>query len=257
MPVNQPPSQQHVPAAERVGRVHSLESLGAVDGPGLRFVIFLQGCHFRCKYCHNPDTWDVRGGTSRTVRELVTEAEQYKPFMKASGGGVTVTGGEPMLQAEFVAGIFAECHKRGIHTTLDTNGYATDEKARAVLAHTDLILLDIKQMNPDRHQELVGMEQAATLDFAKLAAQQGVPMWIRYVVVPGWTDAEADVDALGAFVATLPGVAKVELLPYHLLGRHKWDVLGLRYTLEGVEPPPQVTMDRIRGQLEAYGLRVE
>ena len=250
------PSQWHLPAAQRVGRVHSVDSLGAVDGPGLRFVVFLQGCLFRCKYCHNPDTWDLRGGSERTVREVVNEISSYITFMKASGGGVTVTGGEPLLQAEFVAGIFEECHKLGIHTTLDSNGYATPERALPVLAHTDLILLDLKQLNPERHKELTGMEHDTTLAFARLAAAQGIPMWIRYVVVPGWTDAPEDVEALGAFVQTLPTVEKVELLPYHLLGRHKWEVLGIRYGLEGVQPPPVATMDRIRSQLEARGLRV-
>ncbi|HLN63095.1 MAG TPA: pyruvate formate-lyase-activating protein [Symbiobacteriaceae bacterium] len=245
-----------IPARSRVGRIHSLESLGAVDGPGLRCVIFTQGCLMRCRYCHNPDTWDLADGKETTVASLVGELKGYLPFMKASRGGVTVSGGEPLLQAPFVAGLFAECHKLGIHTALDTNGYSTAENARPVLEHTDLVLLDIKHMDPEKHKQLTAVERQRTLDFARLCSEMQVPMWIRYVVVPGVTDGVADVEALGDFVAWLPGVQKVELLPYHLLGRHKWEKLGLTYTLDGVEPPSGETMRRITKQLSDRGLVV-
>jgi pyruvate formate lyase activating enzyme len=249
-------SQQGVPAALRVGRVHSVETCGAVDGPGLRYVIFLQGCHFRCKYCHNPDTWNVEGGTERTVGEMMAEIHSYLPFMNASHGGVTVSGGEPLLQPDFVAALFEECHKLHIHTALDTNGYTTIQEAVDVLRHTDLVLLDLKQLNPEKHKQLTGVSHDRTLEFARLLADLNVPIWVRYVVVPGWSDDPADVAALADFVQTLPSVEKVDLLPYHVLGRHKWGVLGLPYSLEGVEPPPPETLARIRAQLTARGIAV-
>lgn len=245
-----------LPAPARVGRIHSVESLGAVDGPGLRCVIFTQGCLMRCRYCHNPDTWNLHGGGERTVGSLVGQLRSYLPFMKASGGGVTVSGGEPLLQPSFVAGLFEECHKVGIHTCLDTNGYCDEEAAMPVLEHTDLVLLDIKQIDPDKHQGLTGVGLGKTLAYARLLARRQIRTWIRYVVVPGLTDSPADVDRLGRFVATLPNVEKVELLPYHLLGRHKWESLGIRYTLGEVEPPGQETMDRIAEQLRRHGLAV-
>jgi len=249
-------TQLDVPAAQRVGRVHSVDSMGAVDGPGLRFVVFLQGCLDRCRYCHNPDTWDQRGGEERTVADLIEEMRGYLPYMQATGGGLTVTGGEPLLQADFVAGLFEEAHKIGIHTALDTNGFAAPERAAPVLEHTDLVLLDLKQLNPEKHKALTGQENTVTLRFARFASEWGVPLWIRYVVVPGWSDAPEDVEALADFVQSLRGVERVELLPYHLLGKHKWEVLGIRYTLEGVEPPPPETMTRIRKQLTQRGIRV-
>ncbi|HWI64898.1 MAG TPA: pyruvate formate-lyase-activating protein [Symbiobacteriaceae bacterium] len=244
------------PAKWRVGRIHSVESMGALDGPGLRFVVFTQGCKMRCRYCHNPDTWALNGGTTSTVGHLADEVKQYLPFMRASGGGVTVSGGEPLLQAPFVAGLFEECHRLGVHTALDTSGYASLEEAELVLEHTDLVLLDIKQMNPAKHKALTGRDQDRTLAFARLVADRGIPIWIRYVVVPGVTDAPEDVDALGRYLTGLPGVERVELLPYHLLGKHKWEMLGMRYELDGVSPPSDETLERVAGQLRAYGLNV-
>jgi len=210
----------------------------------------------RCRYCHNPDTWDLRGGREVTVASLISEIQQYLPFMTASGGGVTISGGEPLLQPEFVAALFAECRKRGIHTALDSNGYATPESARPVLEQTDLLLLDLKQMEPTKHKALTGVAFERTHGIARLAASLGVPMWIRYVVVPGWSDSPEDVEALADFVLTLPTVELVELLPYHLLGRHKWDTMGIPYLLNDVQPPPPETMYRIRSQLTSRGLRV-
>jgi pyruvate formate lyase activating enzyme len=250
------PQPIEIPAAGRVGRIHSVESLGAVDGPGLRCVIFTQGCLMRCRYCHNPDTWALQGGTERTVGNLISQIRGYVPFMKASKGGVTVSGGEPLLQASFVAGLFEECHRLGIHTALDTGGYATPEEADPVLDHTDLVLLDIKQIDRFKHKALTGQEQERTLTLARHLAKRGIPAWIRYVVVPGITDAAADVDRLSDFVATLPNVQKVELLPYHLLGKHKWETMGIRYTLDGVEPPPKETMARIADQFTGRGICV-
>ncbi len=242
------------PRVTRVGRIHSVESCGAVDGPGLRYVVFTQGCPMRCRYCHNPDTWGRRGGREVSVGNLVDEIRSYVPFMKASGGGVTVSGGEPLLQPEFVAGLFAECHQLGIHTALDTSGYVDLEQAFPVLEHTDLVLLDIKQINPEKHKALTSVTNDRVLRFARLLANLGKPMWIRHVVVPGHSDAPEDIEALADFVATLPSVEKVELLPYHLLGKHKWEALGVPYTLEGVEPPPVETLTRIAQQFASRGI---
>lgn len=242
--------------ADRTGRIHSVESCGAVDGPGLRFVVFVQGCPLRCRYCHNPDTWSPRDGQEVTVGSLMAEIRGYIPYMKASHGGVTVSGGEPLLQPAFVAGLFEECRKLGIHTALDSSGFADPERARPVLEQTDLLLLDIKQPNLLRHKALTGVDGHRPRTTARLAAAMGIPMWIRSVVVPGWTDDPADVEALADLVLTLPTVEKVELLPYHLLGRHKWAALGIPYQLEGVEPPPPATMERIRQQLTDRGVAV-
>lgn len=245
-----------VPARLRTGRIHSVETCGAVDGPGLRYVVFTQGCLLRCRYCHNPDTWALQEGRVETVENLMRDIESYIPFMQFSGGGVTVTGGEPLLQPDFVAGLFEECHKCGIHTALDSNGFQLPEKAMPALEHTDLVLLDLKQLNPERHRALTSVDHTRILSFARLLSDLEIPMWIRYVVVPGWSDAPEDVELLADFVSTLNGVEKVELLPYHLMGKNKWEVMGLPYTLEGVEPPTQEVMERIRRQLTNRGLKV-
>jgi pyruvate formate lyase activating enzyme len=249
--------QKAVPLRQRVGRIHSVESMGAVDGPGIRFVVFLQGCQMRCRYCHNPDTWKLNGGTEQSVGRLADEIRQYLPFMKASKGGVTISGGEPLLQAPFVAALMAECHRMGVHTALDTSGYVPSlEAVGAVLDHTDLVLLDLKLMNPSKHKELTGRELERILEFVRLVTDRKIPIWVRHVVVPGVTDDPADVDALGSFVAQLPGVERVELLPYHLLGKHKWEALGIRYQLDDVEPPSPELMERVAAQLQAHGLPV-
>lgn len=242
-----------------MGRIHSTESMGAVDGPGLRFVIFTQGCKMRCKYCHNPDTWNLKGGHERTVGALMAEIEPYRAFMEASGGGVTVSGGEPLLQPEFVAAIFAECHARGINTCLDTNGYTTPELADPVLDHTDLVMLDIKQADPEQHKALTGVESTNTLNLLRHIAARKIRLWIRYVLVPGWSDDPADVERLGALLDQLPpgSVEKIQVLPYHLMGRYKWETLGIRYELEGVEPPPKPVIERVKAQLAAHGYEIE
>jgi pyruvate formate lyase activating enzyme len=241
------------------GRIHSTESCGAVDGPGLRFVIFTQGCKLRCKYCHNPDTWDPRQGTERTVADLMAEIRRYQPFMKASGGGITLSGGEPLLQPEFVAALFAECRRAGIHTCLDTTGYCLPELADPALDQTDLVMLDIKHAVPAKHKRLTGVEQAPVLAMAQHIARRRIRLWIRYVLVPGWTDDPADVEWLCDLLDDLgPGaVEKVQVLPYHLMGRYKWEALGIRYQLEGVEPPSKELVARVKGQIGARGYRVE
>jgi pyruvate formate lyase activating enzyme len=239
------------------GNIHSIETLGTVDGPGIRYVVFTQGCLLRCLYCHNPDTWAIGGGKSMTVDEIMTDMEAYLPYMEASGGGLTVTGGEPMLQLDFLIALFKACKKRGIHTTLDTSAgcYSTDESFQAkvseLLKYTDLIMLDIKHIDDEAHRELTGKSNRHILHFAQVLSQKRVPVWIRHVLVPGLTDSEQDLKRLAAFIQSLQNVEKIEVLPYHKLGVYKWQTLGLKYKLEDVEPPTEESVARAREILNA------
>jgi pyruvate formate lyase activating enzyme len=236
------------------GRVHSIETCGTVDGPGIRFIIFLQGCLMRCKYCHNRDTWDTEAGKIMSVDELMADLVQYRHFMNASGGGVTVSGGEAMLQPEFVKAIFTACKMEGIHTCLDTNGFVRriDETVKGVLDVTDLVLLDIKQMDNEKHIDLTHVSNKYTLEFAKYLAQRNQAVYLRYVVVPGITDCIEDAHALGKFIEPMKNIEKIELLPYHELGKHKWTAMGEIYPLEGVSPPAHETMEEIKNILSQY-----
>ena len=236
------------------GRVHSIETCGTVDGPGIRFIIFLQGCQMRCKYCHNRDTWDTEGGKVMSVDELMAELVQYRNYMDASGGGVTISGGEAMLQPEFVKAIFIACKQEGIHTCLDTNGFVRrlDEKAKAAVDVADLVLLDIKQMNNEKHIDLTHVSNRYTLDFAKYLAEKKQPVYLRYVVLPGYTDSLEDVHSLGKFIEPMQNIEKIELLPYHELGKHKWTAMGEIYPLEGVKTPSHETMEAVKNTLLQY-----
>ncbi|WP_428242344.1 pyruvate formate-lyase-activating protein [Gynuella sp.] len=251
-----PVAGDEMDADHMLGRVHSTDSFGTVDGPGTRFVVFLQGCLYRCLYCHNRDTWDLNAGELRSVGELVEEIVPYQPFMEMSEGGVTVTGGEPLLQAQFVYRLFKSLKHLGFHTCLDTNGYAVhyDDTLDALLGFTDLVMLDIKQINPERHKALVGVSNQYALKFARYLAEREKKVWIRYVVVPGYSDDLDDADELARFVAQLGNVEKVELLPFHQLGEHKWKELGEEYALNGVTPPSSDTMKRISAIFNSYGL---
>jgi len=237
-----------------IGHVHSIETCGTVDGPGIRFIIFLQGCLMRCKYCHNRDTWDLEGGKEMTVDELMTELLQYRHFMNASGGGITISGGEAMLQPEFVKAMFEACRQEGIHTCLDTNGFVRriDDSTKAVLDVADLVLLDIKQMDNKKHIDLTHVSNKYTLDFARYLAEQNQPVYLRYVVVPGYTDCLEDAHALGKFIAPMKNIEKIEMLPYHELGKHKWTAMGEIYPLDGVSPPSHDVMEEIKNILLEY-----
>ncbi|MDO4697732.1 MAG: pyruvate formate lyase 1-activating protein [Pasteurellaceae bacterium] len=238
-----------------VARYHSYESCGTVDGPGIRFILFLQGCLMRCKYCHNRDTWDLDGGKEITVEELMKEVVTYKHFMRATGGGVTASGGEAVLQAEFVKEWFKACKAEGIHTCLDTNGFVRhyDQTIDELIDNTDIVLLDLKQLNDNIHQNLIGVPNKRTLEFAQYLAKRNQPTWIRYVVVPGYTDDDDSVHRLGQFIKDMKNIEKVELLPYHRLGAHKWETLGYKYELEHVQPPSTDSLEHIKGILESYG----
>ena len=231
------------------GLIHSTESFGSVDGPGVRFIVFVQGCRMRCKYCHNPDTWALTSAkaTERTVEDVLNEALRFKGFW-GEKGGITVSGGEALLQIDFVTALFKVAKSMGIHTTLDTAGqpYLTDEHVTEnigeLLDYTDLVLLDLKEINPERHKELTANKLDNILAFARYLSDRGQAMWIRHVLVPGETDHDEDLIQLGEFVKTLNNVLKFEILPYHTMGEFKWRELGWKYPLDGVKPP---TKDRV------------
>lgn len=224
---------------QKTGHVHSVESFGTVDGPGTRMVIFMQGCPMRCQYCHNPDTWKTVGGTPMTVEELLAKYERNEPFYK--NGGITVSGGEPLLQIDFVTALFTEAKKRGIHTCVDTSGVtfradnaAVREKFDELCAVTDLVMLDIKHAEPEAHKKLTGHDNHDILDFAYYLAEKRIPMWVRHVVVPGITDSEKEWQELGALLAKFSNLHALDVLPYHTMGVKKYESLGIPYPLEGV-----------------------
>lgn len=226
-----------------MGKIHSFESFGTVDGPGIRFVIFLQGCNFRCQYCHNPDTWDCNAGFQYSVNETLTKIKRYIPYFTKTGGGITVSGGEPLLQIEFLIELFKECKKENIHTAIDTNGRVIiDEKLDELLSLTNLVLLDIKHMDVEKHRKLTGTTNDRTINFAKYLNQKQISTWLRYVVVPGLTDDEANIKKLSKLIQSLQNVEKIELLPFHKIGEFKWKELDLVYTLENT---PEATSDDI------------
>ncbi len=220
------------------GRVHSRESFGTVDGPGLRYVVFTQGCPMRCRYCHNPDTWNPQGGEETPVEDILRDYRKNKEFY--AKGGLTVTGGEPLMQPEFVAELFEKAHLEGIHTCLDTSGItfnpAKTEKVDKVLEHTDLVMLDIKHIAPDTHKWLTEQDNVNILAFAKHLESKKIPLWVRHVVVPGITDKPEDLQALGRFIGSLRNLRALDVLPYHTMGVSKYRELGIDYPLEGVEP---------------------
>ena len=240
------------------GRIHSFESCGTVDGPGIRFIVFMQGCLMRCQYCHNRDTWDLNDGKEITVDEIMKEAVSYRHFMNASGGGVTASGGEAMLQPEFIRDFFRAAKAEGIHTCLDTNGYIRKhtDVVDEVLDATDLVMLDLKQMDDTIHQNLVGVPNKRVLDFARYLHKRGQKTWIRYVIVPGYTDDERSAHMLGEFIKDMDNIEKIELLPYHQLGEHKWEAMGYDYPLSGVNPPSKETMEKMKDILASYGHKV-
>ena len=234
------------------GRIHSYESFGTVDGPGIRFVIFFQGCPMRCKYCHNPDTWEVGGGREVSAEDAVKEALRYKSYF-GTKGGVTATGGEPMLQLPFLTELFSRLKAKGVHTCLDTSAapFPAEENADRsafdeLLKVTDLVLLDIKHIDEEAHRALTGRSGAHARAFANYLSERGKPMWIRHVLVPGITDDDGALLRLKAFIDGLKTVEKVEVLPYHTLGIAKYRSLGIAYPLEGVRPPEKERIKNAR-----------
>ena len=233
------------------GRIHSFESLGAVDGPGIRFVIFMQGCHLKCKYCQNRDTWDINSGEQYTVKQVVEKIMRYKNYIVASNGGVTLSGGEPLLQQDFVISLFQELKKQNISTCLDTSGMFTiTDKIKQIVDLTDIFLLDIKSINDETCKWLTGSSNKLELEFAKYINEKNKRIWIRQVLVPGITDKKEDLLKLKDFLKTI-NVEKFEFLPYHNLGKYKWEKLGLPYELEDVRVANQ---DDIKRAKEIMGI---
>ena len=238
------------------GAVHSTETFGAVDGPGIRYVIFLKGCPMRCRYCHNPDTWERAGAELRDAKSLLDDAERYRAYW-GKKGGITVSGGEPLAQPDFLIELFSEAKARGIHTALDTSGqpFTREEPAHsrfeALLAVTDLVLLDIKHIDPAKHRALTGKGNENILDFARFLSAIGKPVWIRHVLVPGITDDDGDLLRLRAFLDTLDNIQRVEVLPYHSMGEVKWAKLGIPYTLKDTQPPSRERIDNAKRLLRA------
>ncbi|MEY7977549.1 pyruvate formate-lyase-activating protein [Streptomyces pilosus] len=236
------------------GRIHSWDLSTGVDGPGTRFVLFLSGCPLRCLYCANPDTWRMRDGEPATVDEVMAEIEKYRAFLTTAGGGVTLTGGEALLQPVFTAAVFRRCKELGLHTALDTSGFLGARADDALLADTDLVLLDIKSFDAGTYRGLTGGDLAPTLDFATRLDRLGKRMWIRYVLVPGRTDDPEAVDGLAGFLAGLGSVERVDILPFHKLGAAKYDALGIPFALRGTPVPDPVLVERVRGQFRRRGL---
>lgn len=225
------------------GYIHSTESFGTVDGPGIRFVVFTQGCPMRCMYCHNPDTWKIGSGTQTTADEIISEYSKNRPFYKE--GGITVTGGEPLLQIDFVTELFKKAKEENIHTCIDTSGITYNKnnaeyikKLELLMKYTDLVMLDIKHIDPVKHKELTGHDNKAVLGFAKFLEKNNIPVWIRHIIVEGLTDNPQDLINLGKFIGGLRNLKALDVLPYHTMGVNKYKDLGIEYPLEGIPALP-------------------
>jgi pyruvate formate lyase activating enzyme len=236
------------------GYIHSIDSFGTVDGPGIRFVVFMQGCPMRCLYCHNPDTWEMNRGREAEPWELIAELKKNASFYRK--GGITVTGGEPLCQVEFVTELFRLAREEGIHTCLDTSGITYSQTnadhIRALdglMEYTDLVMLDIKHIDPERHRALTGRDNAGVLDFARYLDTKNIPIWVRHVVLSGYTDDPESLRALGGFIKTLKNVTALDVLPYHTLGVQKYKALGIPYPLDGIPPLDKAEAARARQEI--------
>ncbi|MBB3696139.1 pyruvate formate lyase-activating protein [Flammeovirga yaeyamensis] len=229
-------------------RIHSIETFGTHDGPGIRFIVFVQGCQFRCLYCHNPDTFDVKGGKFVTLDEIEKRVLRQRPYF-GDDGGITISGGEPLLHRTKILTLFKRLKEKGIHTCLDSNGRLVNKQVEELLEYTDLLMLDVKHINDDCHHKLTSVSNGPTLKLAEMREKQGKPMWIRYVLVPGWSDQEEYLHELGQHFKDYKTIEKIEIQPYHKLGVHKWEAMGMEYGLEGVEPP---TKEQIEKTVEIF-----
>jgi len=237
-------------------KIHSVETCGSVDGPGIRYVIFFKGCPLRCVYCHNPDTWSDDKGTEITVSELFSDIKNYKEFMKFSGGGITVTGGEPLIQSEFIYELFKLCKKNDIHTAVDTSGNVFNENVKKVLEYTDLVLLDIKAFEDEIFKKITGKSVKNTLIFAEWLNKKNIEAWIRFVFVPTVNDDFVDIVKISNFVQRLNNVSRVEVLPFHKMGEYKWEELKLNYKLKNVMPPIEKDIEKVKNIFREKGINV-
>ncbi|HSY99021.1 MAG TPA: pyruvate formate-lyase-activating protein [Terriglobales bacterium] len=242
-------------ATGEMGFLHSFTTGSTVDGPGVRVVGWTTGCQFRCLYCHNPDTWNMSNGIPVTLARATEELRKYRQGLKVMSGGFTLSGGEPLLQDRFVVKLLATAKKMGIHTALDTNGALGARLSDADLEHVDLVLLDLKSWEPELHRRLTGMEVGPVLDFARRLAADRIPIWIRFVLVPGFTDGSENIAQIARFSADLGNVQRVDVLPFHQMGRFKWKELKLDYTLEDVQPPGTQAVEQACAQFRAVGLK--
>jgi len=237
-----------------MGFLHSFTTGSTVDGPGVRLVAWTAGCMWRCVYCHNPDTWTMTNGIPVTVARATDELRKYRRGLKAMSGGFTLSGGEALMQHRFAVKLLAAAREMGIHTALDTNGYYGDKLSDAELEVADLVILDIKAWDPARHKELTGMEIGPTLAFARRLAERKRPVWLRFVLVPGWSELPGEAEGVAGFAGALGNVERVDVLPFHQMGRFKWHKLGLDYKLENVEPPTAESVERACAAFRAVGL---
>ena len=238
-----------------MGFLHSFTTGATVDGPGVRVVAWTSGCMWRCLYCHNPDTWTMTNGMPVSVTKAAEELRKYRHGLKAMSGGLTVSGGEPLMQHRFVTKLLAAAKVMDVHTALDTNGYYGDRLSDADLAVIDLVMLDIKAWDPERHRRLTGRDVSPTLAFARRLSAGRRPVWLRYVLVPGLTDDFGDIEQIATFAAELGNVERVDVLPFHQLGRYKWHQLGIPYTLEDVQPPENALVERACAVFRSAGLQ--
>ena len=240
-----------------IGFLHSFTTGSAIDGPGIRLVAWTSGCQFRCLYCHNPDTWNMMNGMAVPLDRAVAEIRKYGHGLKIMSGGVTLSGGEPLMQDRFVVKLLSAAKEMGIHTALDTNGYLGERLSDEELEKIDVVLLDIKAWDAARHQRLTAKDNGPILDFARRLAQRGRNVWVRYVLVPSLTDDENDIRQIAAFSAGLGNVERVDVLPFHQMGRYKWGKLGLDYKLNDVQPPAPELVERVCDQFRAAGLKTD
>jgi pyruvate formate lyase activating enzyme len=238
-----------------MGFLHSFTTGSAVDGPGVRVVAWTTGCMWRCVYCHNPDTWTMSNGMPVSVAQASDELRKYRHGLKIMSGGFTLSGGEPLMQHRFAVKLFTAARGMGIHTALDTNGYYGDRLTDAELETVNLVLLDIKTSDPERHRRLTGMDLGPTLEFARRLAARKRPVWLRFVLVPGLTDDPDDIKKIARFTADLGNVERVDVLPFHQMGKYKWKQLGMEYTLADVDPPTTEAVERACAVFRAAGLR--
>ena len=237
------------------GYIHSFESFGTKDGPGIRFVLFLQGCPLRCLYCHNVDTWDLKDKKYMfTPEETMHEIKKVRGFIKS--GGVTVSGGEPLMQPEYILELFKLCKEDGLHTAIDTSGYLLNDRIKEVLEYTDLVLLDIKQIDPEKYKALTSVNLKPTLDFLKYLSEINKPVWLRYVLVPGYTDNEKDLEAWAKYVSKFKNVERVDILPFHQMASYKWESLGKTDQLKDTPAPSKEEIEKAEEIFKSYGLKI-